>query len=316
VLCPRNCGVDRITGTKGYCGETAELRLAAAGIHRGEEPPITGTGGSGTIFVTGCNLGCGFCQNYQIAQDGMGRVVTTEEFARICLVLQEKGVENINIVTGSHAVPAIVAGIRMAQSLGLAIPILWNSSAYEHEAALVLLEEVIDVYLPDLKTLDPVIGNRFFKAPDYPECAQASILRMMKNRGLRYTKRTGRGVKDATLVSGVVIRHLVLPDHLDSTRAVLHWFAENAQGRGLLSVMMQYTPVSGGNGTNGQGPGSLDRYVHEKEYETVLRWLEEFDIEDGYYQELVPDNDWLPDFNRYNPFSSELATPLWHWKLC
>jgi putative pyruvate formate lyase activating enzyme len=133
LLCPRRCGVDRAAGETGYCGETAELRVASASIHRGEEPPVTGTGGSGTIFVSGCNLGCVFCQNYQVSQKqvsqaaAMGRAVSMEEFAGICLALQKRGAENINIVTGSHAAPAIIAGVETARQQGLAIPLLWNS---------------------------------------------------------------------------------------------------------------------------------------------------------------------------------------------
>jgi len=130
-LCPRNCAVDRNGGQRGFCGETAELRVAVANIHRGEEPPLTGLGGSGTIFITGCTLGCAFCQNWQISHNGMGRPVSAGEFAAICLALQNAGAENINIVTGSHAIPAIVSGISQAREEGLQLPILWNSSSYE-----------------------------------------------------------------------------------------------------------------------------------------------------------------------------------------
>ncbi|MDR2484966.1 MAG: radical SAM protein [Treponema sp.] len=302
-LCPRNCGADRLNGYKGYCGETGELRIAAASIHRGEEPPVTGTGGSGTIFITGCNLGCTFCQNHQISQNGMGKTVSQDEFVRICLALQEQKAENINIVTGSHAVPALVEGIALARSQGLALPVLWNSSGYESLEALSLLEDTIDIYLPDLKTLDKVIAGRFFNAPDYPEHAQKAIIRMMETRRLRF--KPVRGTHTAPAVSGVIIRHLVLPAYLEATRDVLCWFAEYARDRALLSLMTQYTPVK---------QAGIDRHLNEKEYKRILQWLEEFGIEDGFYQELTPDTGWLPDFNRQNPFSSELSTPIWHWK--
>ena len=307
-LCPRSCGVDRASGEKGVCGETSGLRVATASIHRGEEPPIAGEGGSGAIFVSGCNLGCAFCQNRQISQGGgpgagnpgMGAPVSDAEFADICLALAEKGAENINIVTGSHAIPAIVNGIVEAKTRGLAIPVLWNSSAYESAAGLSLLESCVDVYLPDLKTLDSGIGSRFFRAPDYGEAASAAILKMIAAR----PEARFRG--DA-LISGVVIRHLVLPGCLDSTRQAIRWFSENASGYALLSLMMQYTPV-------GDAPNIPQRCISEEEYETVLDWLDEFGIEDGFYQELVPDSEWLPDFSRANPFSSGLSTPVWHWK--
>jgi putative pyruvate formate lyase activating enzyme len=229
----------------------------------------------------------------------MGRVVENGEFVRICLTLQEKGAENINIVTGSHAAPALVCGLAAARDQGLGIPVLWNSSGYEGAGTLSLLGDTVDVYLPDLKTLDREVAGRFFKAPDYPDCAGAAILRMVERRELRYN---GDGT---VLVSGVMIRHLVIPGFLESTRDVLRWFAENVQGRALLSVMTQYTPV---------GVDPPARYVGEEEYDAVIGWLEEFRIDDGFCQELAAGSDWLPDFRRANPFTSDLSTQIWHWR--
>jgi putative pyruvate formate lyase activating enzyme len=237
----------------------------------------------------------------------MGKALTGEAFAGLCLALQQQQAENINLVTGSHAVPALAAGIHLARSQGLALPVLWNSSAYERLETLALMESALDVYLPDLKTLDPVLGNRFFHASDYPEHAEKAILWMLEKRRLRFNAAK-------SLVSGVIIRHLVLPDYLESTKAVLHWFAEKAQGKALLSVMMQYTPILRNTCKENPGPGKLDRYVHTKEYEQVLGWFDTFAITEGFYQELVPDTGWVPDFNRFQPFSSELAHPVWHWK--
>jgi putative pyruvate formate lyase activating enzyme len=241
----------------------------------------------------------------------MGKTLTLEAFARLCLVLQQQEAENINLVTGSHAAPALAIGIQQARSLGLSIPVLWNSSAYELPATLSLMESVLDVYLPDLKTLDPALGDRFFNAPDYPEHAEKAILWMLEKRRLRFNA-TQR------LVSGVIIRHLVLPDYLESTKGVLQWFAEKAQGRALISVMMQYTPVRGDtpekHPPESPSPGRLDRYVNTQEYEQVLAWLDTFAITEGFYQELVPDTGWLPDFSRVQPFSSELSRSVWHWK--
>ncbi|MDR0554106.1 MAG: radical SAM protein [Treponema sp.] len=302
VLCPRRCGIDRSAGIRGLCGETWELRIASASIHRGEEPPVTGNGGSGTIFISGCNLGCVFCQNHQISREALGRVVSPEEFTGICLNLQRLGAENINIVTGSHFAPALVLGIQNARNAGLRLPVLWNSSAYESAGGLSLLEDAVDVYLPDLKTLDTTLSRRFFNAPDYPEYAAAALERMMTVRKLRFKE---RGLSDSPVITGgVVIRHLVLPGHLESTEGVLRWFAEHAQGRALLSVMTQYTPV---------GTGGPRRFLNEREYETVLNWLDEFGIEEGFLQEPAADNNWLPDFKRENPFSSERSVPVWHW---
>jgi putative pyruvate formate lyase activating enzyme len=301
LLCPRCCGVERQAGALGYCGETNELRIAFAGIHQGEEPPITGNGGSGTVFVTGCNLGCAFCQNYQISHQGMGRPVPPREFAELCLLLQEAGAENINIVTGSHAGPAISLGIKEARECGLVIPVLWNTSGYEGAKTLEILMDIIDVYLPDLKTLDSKIAARFFNAPDYPEHAANAILKMMEYRELRFD--------NETMVSGVMIRHLIIPNYLESTRQVLRWFSENCKGKALLSLMTQYTPVQ----ASAAKMKIPTHYISEDEYEAVLSMLDEFGIDNGYYQELVTGSDWLPDFSLANPFSSQLSVPVWHW---
>ena len=324
VLCPRHCGADRETGTVGYCGETSVLRLAYAGIHRGEEPPITGRGGSGTIFVSGCNLGCAFCQNFQISHgkplsnrkplsqkgidsQALGRAVSTGEFAEICLALQKQGAENINIVTGSHAAPTLALGIEAARKNGLVIPVLWNSSGYEGMETLEILSGFVDVYLPDLKTMDSNFAARYFNAPDYPENAARAILKMMEYRKLQF--------QNDTMVSGVMVRHLIIPGHLEMTRQVLKWFSEKCKlslwdsSRALLSLMTQYTPVQTLNNKT-EIPGD---FVSAKEYEEVLSMLNEFGIDDGYCQELVTGSDWLPDFTKPNPFSSELSRTVWHY---
>ena len=290
--------MNRLEGQRGFCGETADLRVAFAGIHKGEEPPITGAGGSGTIFVSGCNLSCAFCQNYQISKEGLGRAVSQDEFAEICLALEERGAENINIVTGSHAAPALALGITAARKEGLSIPVLWNSSGYDGTVSLEILKDIVDVYLPDLKTLDSNFAGKFFNASDYGEHATSAILKMMEYRELRL---------DETMLSGVMVRHLVIPGFLENTRQVLAWFAEHCKGRALLSLMTQYTPV----GSDATIPR---RYVSEDEYTAVLSMLDEFGIDDGFCQELVKGSDWLPDFTRANPFSSELSVPVWHYK--
>jgi putative pyruvate formate lyase activating enzyme len=293
-------------------------------------------------------MGCVFCQNYQISAGHaghMGRTTDKAEFARICLALQEKGAENINIVTGSHAVPAIAEGIADARNRGLNIPVLWNSSGYELPSTLELLKETVDVFLPDMKTLDSGIAKRFFNAPDYPAVAAAAIEKMLKMRQLHF--------KGSILVSGVMVRHLVLPGQLKATHEVLHWFANRCAGQALLSLMFQFTPIYHGtapscteekarfihklkavrqdsfppwlfsnfsdNTINSPGfaiPDKLsDRHITEQEYDMVLDWLAEFGIEDGYCQELVPGNvDWLPDFTKENPFPADLSVPVWHWR--
>jgi putative pyruvate formate lyase activating enzyme len=248
-----------------------------------------------------------FCQNYQISQNRpTGRAVGTDEFAGICLALEGQGAENINIVTGSHAIPAIAAGLDVARAGGLKIPALWNTSSYENAQALELLRGRIKMFLPDLKTLDTGLASRFFRAPDYPVAAAAAIMKMLEMS------------EDAGAApDGVIIRHLILPGFLESTRQVLRWFADNAQGRASLSLMTQYTPVKNASPSTGDdaGPAVIpSRYVNKTEYETVLAWCEEFGIEDGYCQELVTNSAWLPDFKRPNPFTSRLSKPVWHWR--
>jgi len=297
-ICPRTCGVNRLAGEIGVCGETADLRIATAVIHKGEEPPLVGTGGSGTIFVSGCNLGCSFCQNYQVSQGNntsrIGKVVSADEFANICAALREAGAENINIVTGSHAVSGLIEGFIAARKIGVNLPILWNSSGYDSISALELLKDYIDIYLPDLKTLDSEIAAKFFNAPDYPDIAKAAILKMCDNvRGNNCEQEK------------VIVRHLILPGFLESTRSVLRWFADNVKNRALLSLMTQYTPIPN---RNREMP---DRYLSEDEYKTVLKWLDEYDIENGFCQELVTGNSWLPDFKKHNPFSSKLSVNVW-----
>jgi putative pyruvate formate lyase activating enzyme len=173
---------------------------------------------------------------------------------------------------------------------------LWNTSSYESLEALALLRDRIDMYLPDLKTLDRELAGRFFRAPGYPESSSAAILKMMEYRP-----------------GQVIIRHLLLPGCLGSTREVLRWFAENSRGRALLSLMTQYTPPKIPAASPDRDPDFPARFVSEKEYETVLGWLEEFGIDDGFCQEPAADSNRLPDFSRVNPFPPELAVPVWHW---
>ncbi|MDR2181854.1 MAG: radical SAM protein [Treponema sp.] len=319
TLCPRLCAVNRAGGGIGYCGESAELRIACAGLHRGEEPLLTGgdtaagMGGSGTIFVCGCNLGCVFCQNRQITGHGggrpPGRAAGPDEFARICTALEERGAANINIVTGSHAIPALAAGIRAARAAGLGLPVLWNSSAYENPCALEMLRGLVDIFLPDLKTLDSGLSARLLNAPGYPEAAAAAITTML---GL------ANDASGNTLAGGgrVMVRHLVLPGELESTRTVLRWFAGTCAAAGaLLSLMFQYTPLPPDKAANARaGGGSAPaRFISEAEYRTVIGWLGEFGIEEGFVQELtVPGTDWLPDFFRPNPFPRGIYTPVWN----
>jgi putative pyruvate formate lyase activating enzyme len=276
--------------------------VAWAGLHFGEEPPLTGSGGSGTIFFAGCTLKCRYCQNDQLSRLGLGRELRAEELAHLMLALQREGAENINLVTGSHFTPVIGEAAARARWEGLSIPMLWNSSGYESPATLQLLAPWIDVYLPDCKTLDPELSRRFMGAPDYPRVVQEALPAMAEARPLRW--------EGERLRQGVIVRHLVLPGQPESTREVLAWFSERLYAKALLSVMVQYTPNPRSVEAEGRVPV---RRVSEAEYGQILGWLEELGIEEGFIQEPEPDSDWLPDFTRRNPFPEAQARPLWHY---
>jgi len=314
TACPRKCGVDR-TKTAGFCKEPAELRVAFAGLHFGEEPLITVKGGSGTIFFTGCTLRCAFCQNYQISQDGLGRTVDSAEFTSICKKLQDAGAENINLVTGSHHIPLIAQYLRDARANGITIPFCWNSSAYESVEMLELLKGLVTIWLPDLKTLDSKLSNQLFKAPDYPEVASAAIQWMIANNPMEITEVDDDHEK---MLSGVIIRHLFMPGRFAETADVLQWLKEHADGKACLSLMNQYTPVpfneeSSKLENRKKALSAIEnRLVTPQEDEDIQDLIEAYDFEYLFYQELSDDTSWLPDFTRPQPFSNALAKPLWH----
>ena len=317
TLCPRCCSVNRTAGQTGFCKETADLKIASACLHFGEEPPLTGRGGSGTIFISGCNLGCGFCQNYQISREGMGRIVDCEEFCRICSALETAGAENINIVTGSHAIPAIASFLEQAKKEGLGIPVCWNSSAYESVDAVDMLAPVTDIWLPDLKAFGSAMSETLLGAGDYARTAKKAIQRMIELAPLRFEPVTTRRPQSAEntesaekMVSGVIVRHLIMPGCLDNTVKVLDWLKEHADGKACISLMSQYTPVVK-NGTQRNFP---DRFINRDEFEYIKQLIHDYDFDYLFYQELENDDSWLPDFNRVQPFSNSLATPVWHWK--
>jgi putative pyruvate formate lyase activating enzyme len=314
AICPRACGTNRNAGYTGFCGEDLRLRISWAGLHFGEEPPVAGAGGSGTIFVTGCNLRCRFCQNWQISRDGLGRAVEAAEFADICLALQNAGAENINIVTGSHAIPALATALTLARKRGLGIPILWNTSSYENTETLERLEGLVSVWLPDLKTLNPVLSEAVFQAADYPKAAKKAIRWMAEKSPLVIVRPDDGLYPSGRIVSGVIVRHLALPGKLPDTELVLRWFADHLRDKAILSLMTQYTPVKHSPYT-ADIDAFPDRALERGEYRRLTTMLEDLGIDDGFYQELVEDTEWLPDFRKKQPFSSKLAKPIWHYEL-
>jgi putative pyruvate formate lyase activating enzyme len=312
VLCPRACKVNRRSGRTGFCGETFEMRIACACLHQGEEPPISGTNGSGTVFFTGCTLRCPFCQNSQISRDGLGRVVSVEELASVFLTLQEKGAANINLVTGTHFVPHIIRAAAISRALGLSIPFLWNSSGYEEVSTIELLRPIIDIWVPDIKTFDRKLALDLFGTDLYPEKAREAVQSMADG--------TGTVFENDLLLKGLIVRHLVLPGEYLSTREVLSWFKKNLSDRALLSLMCQYIPLIGsGKNRNDAARDNLRKKISEEEYDNAVFLLDELGIDDGFvqeqYDESNPDSgaDWTPDFSRENPFPGKFASPVWHY---
>lgn len=233
----------------------------------------------------------------------MGRDLLEGEFLLICRALQDAGAENLNLVTPSHFIPSLAALFPLLRDRGISLPLVWNSSGQEKPEALDSIAEHIAIFLPDLKTLDRRVARDFYRFEDYPDIAEKAIRKMIQSRPL---ERDDRGV----LKKGVLLRHLILPGETDATRQVLEWFARYGKGRALLSLMSQYTPVP----TPDYPKVRPDRFLSEEEYDQVLEWLHELDLEDGYIQEWITGSDWLPDFQDPSPFSSELSRPIWHWK--
>ena len=271
-LCPRKCGANR-SEKKGFCGESEKLRIARASLHMWEEPPISGKNGSGTVFFSGCNLGCIFCQNHEIAHKHKGKEISPEQLAEIFLVLQKKGAANINLVTAVHFVPHVIQALDIAKSLGLSIPIVYNSSGYESFETLRLLNGYIDVYLPDYKYRSPLLAERFSKAKDYPETAERALAEMVSQTGPCVFDENGM------LKKGVIVRHLVLPGHTDDSMAVLEYLHQTYGDSIYISIMNQYTPMR-----KYEAYPELSRKLTTYEYGKVVKFAEKIGIRNGFLQ--------------------------------
>ena len=287
ILCPRACHADRLDGGVGYCGQTADIMAARASLHYWEEPCISGTSGSGTVFFSGCNLRCVFCQNHNIALGKAGRVITPEHLVKIFLQLQEQGANNINLVTPTHFLPQIVIALQQAKNQGLSIPIVYNTGSYESPEALRHLDGLVDIYLPDLKYFSPELSAAYSHAPDYFEIACAAIAEMYRQGG-------GAVIEDEQMTRGVIIRHLVLPGCIDNSLGVLDWIADHFPKKDVLvSLMSQYVPM----GHAKQMP-PFDRRITQDEYDAVLSYLYLLELDNGYTQDFsAASADYIPEFN-------------------
>ncbi|HOO79013.1 MAG TPA: radical SAM protein [Lachnospiraceae bacterium] len=286
-LCPRQCMVNRQENQIGYCGETKEVRVARAALHFWEEPCISGKNGSGTVFFCGCNLRCIFCQNSVIAHGEVGKTITTKRLAQIFLELQEKKAQNINLVTPTHEVLAIREAVLLAREMGLQIPIVYNTSAYERVETLQMLEGIVDIYLPDFKYMDTKKANDYSHAKDYPKVAKAAIAEMV-----RQTK-TVTFNTEGMMISGVIVRHLVMPGGVHNARAVLTYLYETYKNDIYVSIMNQYTPLR----KSEQFP-ELNRRVTKREYEKVLAHAMNLGIINAFIQEgATAKESFIPAFN-------------------
>lgn len=274
-LCPHDCGVNRLKNEAGVCGAGLLPKVASANIHRGEEPPISGTRGSGTIFFSGCSLACSFCQNFPISQFKNGDEVTTRELADRMLLLQKRRAHNINFVTPTHFLPQILAALWLAIPAGFSLPLVWNSSGYEKVDALELLEGIVSIYLPDMKYSTEEPARAISSAPGYPGVNRSAVREMLRQVGQLRLDQDGIAVK------GIIIRHLVLPEGQAGSRETLHWIADNLGTETHVALMSQYFPAHRAAGISG-----LDRTLTAGEYEEAVEALEEAGLGNGWVQEL------------------------------
>lgn len=274
TICPHNCGINRTSNQIGRCKSKDTVKIALYSIHNFEEPCISGKKGSGTVFFSNCNMNCVFCQNYEISQQGKGKEITIEELAEIFIKQQEKDVENINLVTPTSYVPQIIEAIKVARNKGLKLPIVYNTNGYEKVETLKMLEGYVDIYLPDFKYSDNELAKRLSKVDNYFEIATQALTEMYRQ--------TGKAVFDdrGIMQKGMIIRHLVLPNHILNSRKVLKWINENMHDV-YVSVMAQYFPTY-----KAKDIEDINRKLTKEEYEQIENYLYRLDLENGYIQEL------------------------------
>lgn len=287
TLCPRNCHVDRLSGKKGYCGVTGALYVARAALHMWEEPCISGRNGSGTVFFSGCSLGCVYCQNHHIARAKSGREITTERLSEIFLELEGKGAHNINLVTPSHYALHIMDAIDRARAKGLRLPIVYNCSGYEKTDALKRLEGYVDIYLPDFKYMDRGLAAKYSNCPDYSKHASEALKEMLRQTG------EARFDRDGIMQKGVLVRHLMLPGYLEDSKRILEYLYGTFGNQIWISIMSQYTPMP-----EVRAFPEINRKVGAKEYEELVDYAIMLGIEQGFIQEGdTALESFIPEFN-------------------
>jgi len=261
-LCPRQCGANRLGGQKGFCQSTSQLQIAAFHPHYGEERPLVGRGGSGTIFLTNCSLRCVFCINWQISQGGAGEPESIERFAAMMLHLQEIGCHNINLVTPTHYTAHILRAVNVAASQGLRLPLVYNTCGWERLEILKKLDGIVDIYLPDFKYSDPAMSSKYSSGADtYPEITKTALLEMHRQVGV------ARPAADGLMYRGLMIRHLVMPNGVAGTKRMVEWIAENLPKDTYVNIMSQYTPMYKAT----QYP-EIARRITRREYQEAVDW--------------------------------------------
>lgn len=291
--CPRHCGVDRLAGKTGFCNVSGDILLAHAGLHFGEEPPISGTRGSGTIFFAGCNLCCAFCQNWQISQEfdfSNTRKLSPAELADEMLRLQFEGAHNINFVSPSHMIFQMADAIQTARQKGLTVPVVYNSNGYDSVEALRLIRGLVDIYLPDIKYMDNALGQRFSAVRDYADVIPGVLREMLDQGGLLELD------DDGIARRGLLVRHLVLPGQIENSKACLKFLAELNPDI-TISIMSQYSPQY-----KACDIPELNRTLTGEEYDEITDYALELGLENAFIQTPESQQTYLPDFDKTLPF--------------
>ncbi|MCR4744950.1 MAG: radical SAM protein [Lachnospiraceae bacterium] len=290
-LCPRHCGADRDAADNvsrsAYCGVSRQIKIARADLHYWEEPCISGENGSGAVFFSGCSLKCVFCQNKKISRGAAGKLISEDELADIYFNLQEKGANNINLVTGDHYIPEIVRSIRTAKTRGIKIPFVFNCSGYETVQQIKALDGLIDVYLPDFKYMDRNIALKYSDAADYPEIAKKALEEMVRQCGGQVLDSHG------IMTRGVIVRQLLLPGNVLNSRKVIRYLYETYGDRITISIMAQYTPMEG---ISEKFP-ELSRKVRKSEYDRLVDFALSLGVTNAFIQDMsTAKESFIPDF--------------------
>lgn len=287
LLCPRKCGINRRTGQTGVCGVSSEIKVARAALHYWEEPCISGKRGSGAVFFSGCSLHCVFCQNREISDGKEGKVISKERLSDIFMELADKGANNINLVTPGQYIPDIVWAVNNAKSRGMKLPIIYNTSGYENVTELKLLEDIVDVYLPDFKYMDSTLSAMYSRAKDYPSVAKQALSEMVRQQ-------PDVVIDDATglIQKGVIVRQLLLPGHVNDAKAVLKYLYDTYHDHVYISMMSQFTPIAL------KDYPEINRTVTRREYERLVDYALEIGITNAFIQEGdVAKDSFIPAFD-------------------